>query len=138
MRPLSLCLVHVSSASELTMLTVARVKLEIGTKIQMNLNQGMRRVIRDKTYTKVKFLRNDKMADQITQLAMKNKYVQLPIGWIQTEFKIHMKKHIYRAYSQIRHNSQSLMRKYYMGKNMVTKPGEIVMIKQMYSHIGSC
>ena len=103
----------------------------------MNINQGIRRVIRDKTYRSIKFIRNDQMADRITEIAMMNGYVELPIGWTETEFKRHMKKHIYRAYSQIRHNSQSLMRKYYMGKKMVTNPGGFVMIKQMYSHIGS-
>ena len=138
MRPPSLCSVQVSSASELTASTVARVKSEIRPKIQMNIDQGMRRVIRDKTYRSIKFIRNNQMADQITDIVMINGYVELPIGWTQTEFKRHMKKHIYRAYSQIRHNSQSLMIKYYMGKNFVTKLGGfLVMIKQMYSHIGS-
>ena len=29
--------------------------------------------------------------------------------------KYNMKKHMYRAYSQVRHNLQSLVRKYYIG-----------------------
>ena len=61
MQPMSLCSVQVSSKSDQTVLVqvVSSVKLEIGIKIQMNFNQGIRRVIRDKTYTKVKLLKKN-------------------------------------------------------------------------------
>ena len=54
----------------------------------MNVNQAIRRVIRGKTYTKLKFVKNDQMAIQITQLGIKKAYVQIPIGWTLLELKI--------------------------------------------------
>ena len=76
-------------------------------------------IIRDKAYSMVKFLENDNTASRIVILALDTKYVQKPIGSKRKDFVVHMEKHIYRAYSQVRHNLQLLMRKYYMGKKKI-------------------
>ena len=83
----------------------------------MTINKGVRIVIRDKTYF-MKFLKNDQMITRIIIQLMKSGYVQTPMVLKQKDFKVHMQKHMYRAYSQIGHNSQSFMRKYYMGKKI--------------------
>ena len=70
-------------------------------------------------YSMVKFLENDTMASRIIVLALDTKYIQKPIGWKWKYSVVHMEKHVYWAYSQVRRNSQSLMRKYYMGKNKI-------------------
>ena len=51
-------------------------------------------IIRDKMYSKVKFLDNDQMATKIIILSLDTGYVQYPIGWKQSDFKVHMKKHM--------------------------------------------
>ena len=67
----------------------------------------------------IKFLENENMASKIVVLALNTEYVQKPIGWKRIDFVVHLKKQMYWAYSQVRDNSQFLMRKYYMGKNKI-------------------
>jgi hypothetical protein len=69
-------------------------------------------------YSLVKFIKDDEWANGITQLAVDKNFVQVPIGWTLKDFRDHMKPYIYRSYSQIRHNSQSLARRYFMGKKI--------------------
>lgn len=127
-----------SSASKASVPSVVANKREIGGKIQRNLNQGMRSFIREKLYASAKFVTKDEDVKRIIQLATIEGYVQVPIGWTPQEFREHMKIHTNRAYSQIRHNSQSLARRYYMGKNIVTKLDWFVLLQQMYTHTFVC
>ena len=68
-------------------------------------------VIRDGMYTRMKFVKSKKVALHLAELALDAGYVKIPIDWKEQNFKLHLKKHVYQAYNQIRHNSQSLMRK---------------------------
>ena len=67
-------------------------------------------------YTRMKFVKSKQLALYMAELELDTGYVKIPIGWKERNFKLHLKKHVYRAYNQIRHNPQLLMRKYYMGK----------------------
>ena len=80
-------------------------------------------VISDKLYLMIKFIKNDQMVTRIITLLMKTRYVQKSIAWKWKGFRVHLNQHVYRAYNQLRHNSQLLMRKYYMGKKKLKQVG---------------
>jgi hypothetical protein len=62
--------------------SVVATKPKIGEEIPLNINNGLRRLIREKLYTGAKFLASDEVANKVMQLAMQKCYVQLPIiGW---------------------------------------------------------
>ena len=121
-RPPTKTSVKESTASDLTpTTTLTSAETTISTITQGNINKFIRMIIRDKTYLMVKVLENDNMTSRIIVLALDTKYIQKPIGWKRKDsVLVHMKKYMYRAYSQqVRHNSQLLLRKYYMGKNKI-------------------
>ena len=105
--------VHTSQSSKLSCMTVDMTK-----DLQKRLNLSIRSYIRDKMYSNYKFIRNDVWANGITVSALEEGYVSVPFGWTKLEFTEHMKPHIKRCYSDIRHNSQSLARKHFMGKTI--------------------
>ena len=67
-------------------------------------------------YIRIKFVKSEELALYVAELGLSTGYVIIPIDWKKLNFKFHLKKHVYQAYNLIRHNPQSLMRKYYMGK----------------------
>jgi len=97
----------------------SRMTVDITTELQKRLNLSMRSFIRDRLYSNHKFIRGDAWANGLTRLAVKENYVSLPLGWTSLDFSQHMLPHIYKCYGGIRHNSQSLARKYFMGKGRV-------------------
>ena len=65
-RPQSKILVKKSLATDLTpTTTLTRAETTIATFTQCIINKGIRMIIRDKTYSMVKFLENDQMATRI-------------------------------------------------------------------------
>ena len=64
----------------------------------------------------MKFVKSKALALYVAELGLSTGYVRIPIDWKKQDLKLHLKKHVYQAYNQIRHNSQLLMRKYYMDK----------------------
>jgi hypothetical protein len=100
--------------SEMSPMTVVNTR-----ELQKGLNLGIRAYVRENLYSLAKFIKDDKWAHGITQLMVDKNFVQVPpIGWTNEDIRDHMKPHIYRSYSQIRHNSQSLARRYFMGKKI--------------------
>ena len=107
-----------SSVSDLTPSTAAmEAESEIQRKCQKEYDTQLRSVISNKMYTRMKFVKSKEFALYVAELGLTSTgYVRIPIDWKQRNFKLHLKRHVYREYNQIRHNSQSLMRKYCMGK----------------------
>ena len=96
-----------------TTLTIAEIMNSVVTKC--TINNGVRRIIRDKTYSMVKFLENDQMATRNNTSA--GHWIHAETNWLELErFWSTYEKYMYQVYSQVRHNSQWLTRKYYMGE----------------------
>jgi predicted nucleic acid-binding Zn-ribbon protein len=102
--------------SEGTSSKLSRMTVDMTQDLQKKLNVSMVGYIKDKWYSEVKFVRNNVWADGITAGALKNEYLSLPIGWTKHEFTEHMRAEIYKCYGRIRHNSQSMARKRFLGK----------------------
>ena len=81
--------------------TVMSIETKISTVLQVIIKKGIRMVIREKTYSMVKFLNNDQMATKMIKLSMKCGYMQVTNDWKRKGFKVHTKKHMYQGYSQI-------------------------------------
>ena len=104
-RPTSKIVLKGSSASDLTPGTAAlEAELEIKSKCQKGYNTQLWSVIRDKMYTRMKFVKSKQLALGVTELGLDIGYMEIPIDWKEQHFKLHLKKHIYQAYNQIRHN----------------------------------
>ena len=117
MRPTSKIALKELSVSDLTPGTAAsEAESEIKRKCQKGYDTQLRNVIRTKMYTIMKIVKSKQLALYVAELGLNIDCVKIPIDWKKQNFKLHLKKHVYRAYNQIRHNSQLLMRKYYMGK----------------------
>jgi L-asparaginase len=108
--------VCVKLRSEGTSSKLSRMTVDMTQDLQKKLNLCIVRYIKDKMYSDFKFLRNDLWADVITVEAVENKYLSIPIGWTEQEFAEHMRAEIYKCYARIRHNSQSMARKRFLGK----------------------
>lgn len=119
----SLGSVKLYSTGEMSSLTNGAIEptksIGLNMKVQKLLNAGMRDYIRAEMYSKIKFIVNDDIANKMTHFAVGKEFIQLPYGWKITKLRIHMKPFVYRAYSQVRHNLQSLARKNYIGKKIV-------------------
>ena len=102
--------------SEGTSSKLSRMTVDMTQELQKKLNVSLVGYIKDKWYSEVKFVRNNVWADGITAGALKNEYLSLPIGWTKHEFKEHMRAEVYKCYARIRHNSQSMARKRFLGK----------------------
>lgn len=102
--------------SEGTSSKLSRMTVDMTQELQKKLNVSMVGYIKDKWYSEVKFVKNNVWADGITAGALKNEYLSLPIGWTKHEFTEHMRAEIYKCYARIRHNSQSMARKRFLGK----------------------
>ena len=89
----------------------AHTSKAVKRKCQKGYDIQLRSVIRDKTYTRVKFVRSKQLALYVAELGLDTGYVKIPIDWKERNFEFHLKKHVYRAYNQMQRNSQSLMRK---------------------------
>ena len=76
-RPPSKILVKESSTSDLTPTpTLTSAETMISAVTQCTVNKGVRMIIRDKTYSMVKFLDNDQMATRIIIPSPDTGYVQ--------------------------------------------------------------
>ena len=70
------------TASDITQTTtLSSAVTMISTTTQSNISKCIRMIIRDKTYSMVKFLKNDNTTSRIVVLFLDTKYVQKPIGW---------------------------------------------------------
>ena len=106
-----------SSASDLAPSTAAlEAESEIKGKCQKGYHTQLRSVIRDTMYTRMKVVKSEQWALYVAELGLNTGYVKIPIDWKEQNFKLHLKKQVYGAYNKIQHYSQSLTRKYYMGK----------------------
>ena len=85
--------------------------------LQKSIDHGLRTYIRDKTYDKLKFINNDKMAHMMIKEVVNESYIQMPNGWTYNEFESHMTQRVYKAYCAVRQNNQSQARKKILGKN---------------------
>ena len=69
-------------ASDLTLTTTSTsAETMISAVTQCVINKGVRMVIGDNEYLRVKFLENDQMATRIIILLLDTGYIQKPIGW---------------------------------------------------------
>jgi hypothetical protein len=90
--------------------------VDMTTELQKKLNLGIVGYIKDEMYSNCKFIKNDMWADVITVSAVEKGYLSVPIGWTEQEFTEHMRREVYKCYARIRHNSQSMARKRFLGK----------------------
>ena len=50
-------------------------------------------------YTMMKFLESEQLVLYMAELGLNTGYVKIPIDWKEQNFKLHLKKHAYRASS---------------------------------------
>ena len=114
--PISKKTVCVKLHSEGVSSKLSRMTVDMTTELQKKLNLGIVGYIKDEMYSNCKFIKNDMWADVITVSAVEKGYLSVPIGWTEQEFSEHMRREVYKCYARIRHNSQSMARKRFLGK----------------------
>ena len=96
MRPTSKIVLKGSSASDLAPGTAAlEAEPETKRKCQKGYDMQLRSVIRDKMYTRLKFVQSEQLALYVAELGLDTGCVKIPIDWKERNFKLHLKKHIY-------------------------------------------
>ena len=101
MRPTSKFVLKGLSASDLASGTAAlEAELEIERKCQKGYDTQLRSVIRDKMYTRMKFVKSEQLALNVAELGLDTGYVKIPIDWKKRNFKLHLKLHIYQTYNR--------------------------------------
>jgi hypothetical protein len=109
-----------SRNGEVSSLTTPQ-KMNISTSLQRSINNGLRSYVRNTVYPQLKFVKSDVMAANIAWAAVTSGEVVVPAGWTKKEFTEHMNVHVYQAFNNIRHNTQTQIRKRYIGKKVKTR-----------------
>ena len=100
MRPTSKIVLKRSSTSDLTLGTAAsEAESEIKRKCQKGYDTQLRGAIRDKMYARMKFVNSEQLSLDLAELGLNTGYVKFPIDWKERNFKLHLKKQVYRAYN---------------------------------------
>ena len=102
MRPTSKIVLKSSSASDLAPSTaVSEAEPENNKKNQKGYATQLQSVVRDKMYTRMKFVKSKELVLYMAGLGLSTGYVRIPIDWKKQNFKLHLKKRVYQAYNQI-------------------------------------
>ena len=89
----------------------------ISVGLQTSINSGLRMYIRNEVYGKLKFIKDDTMANNMIKQAVVKNYIQMPNGWTSKLFRSHMTRRAYQAFGGICQNNMSQAQKKFIGKN---------------------
>ena len=92
-----------------------RLREKVDDRDHKTVLTDLKNCFRKTFYSGVKFVQNDRWATIYLNVALKNKEVKVPSTLTITEFMALYQNKVYKAFSDLRHNSQVLARKHFLG-----------------------